>query len=199
MNLRLPLLLAAALGAGLLAFAPTRVQAEQTAVTGAGILTTNARLDFRVVIPRFLRFRVGAAGAAINCLNFAPAAAAVGDSTVVTATNVVGCTGGDIAVGQVTALVQANAGNITLTFNTPATGLANGANVMNFNQIAVANAGIAHPATLANGVGNAVTVLVAPASGVVNTAGSWTYTYLNTTVPAAGTFTGQVTYVATSP
>jgi hypothetical protein len=190
--------IAAAIVAAAAILAPTPALAEQTTATGAGALNTTARLNFQVVIPRFVRLRVGAPAAGISCLNFAPAAANVGDASVIAATNVAGCTG-DIAVGQVTALVQGNAGNVTLTFNAPATGLVSGANNIALTQIGVASVTIPHPATLANGAGNAVTVLAAGANGVVNTNGSWTYTYLNATVPAAGTYTAQVTYVAATP
>ena len=34
---------------------------------------------------------------------------------------------------------------------------------------------------------------------VVNVNGTWTYSYLNSVTPAAGAYTGQVTYTATTP
>lgn len=181
-----------------LALIPT-AHAEETTATGAGPLNTTARLNFQVIIPRFVRLRVGAPAGAINCINFSPAAANVGDSSVVAASSVAGCTGGDLATNQVTARVQGNAGNVTLTFSAPAAGLASGGNTINFNQIGVAGAGITHPATLANGPANAVTTLTAAANGVVNVTGSWTYSYLNATIPAAGTYTGQIVYAAATP
>jgi hypothetical protein len=36
-------------------------------------------------------------------------------------------------------------------------------------------------------------------ANVVNVNGTWTYSYLNTITPAAGTYTGQVLYTATAP
>lgn len=39
--------------------APQLVLAEQNQTTGPGTITATARLDFRVIIPRFLMFRVG--------------------------------------------------------------------------------------------------------------------------------------------
>ena len=66
------------------------------------------------------------------------------------------------------------------------------------------NAAITHPAfnTSAGGGAGAATTLTA-AVKVVRVEGKWTYTYLNTTVPAAGTYggsvvkNGRVTYTAT--
>ncbi|HUJ01478.1 MAG TPA: hypothetical protein VLY46_14660, partial [Usitatibacter sp.] len=68
--------------------------AESTTVTGAGALNATAHLDFSVVIPRFLSFRVGTAGATIDQITFSPSAAALGNSTPVAGT------GGDAAGGS---------------------------------------------------------------------------------------------------
>ena len=70
--------------AGLLCLAMAAVMpahAESDFQTGAGTLNANARLDFRVVIPKFIRFQVGSAGATIDLVEFSVPAANVGDGT----------------------------------------------------------------------------------------------------------------------
>ncbi|HUI98635.1 MAG TPA: hypothetical protein VLY46_00285, partial [Usitatibacter sp.] len=84
--------LALSVGATLSAALPAN--AESTTVTGAGALSTTAHLDFSIVIPRFLSFRVGTTGATIDQITFSPSAAALGNSTPVAGT------GGDAAGGS---------------------------------------------------------------------------------------------------
>ena len=68
---------------GAAAVIPQQATAEQTQMTGAGALSTAARLDFSIVIPRFLRFRVGTASGTIDLITFSPSAAVVGDGSAV--------------------------------------------------------------------------------------------------------------------
>lgn len=185
------------------ALIPQQVSAEQTQATAAaGALSTAARLDFSIVIPRFLRFRVGTAGGTIDLINFSPTAAVVGDSSVVAGT------GGDATGGAVNVIVQANSGqvSITPTNNSGGTGLGDGAaNFINYNEIITAsnNAGTL-PAPVLSNAGGTVTMPTLNAGSVTNRTGIWTYTYANTTVPASGTYGtsvngGRVTYTAATP
>jgi hypothetical protein len=182
---------------------PFTVQAESTTVSGAGALTTSARVDMSIVIPRILFLRVGTTGATINPITFTVAAANVGNGTAQPGT------GGDIGGGAVTAIVQGNAGNATLTVSTPGALQTTGGTI-NYTEIVTTATALAGFATLlnapalANGVGGSVGLTAT--GGIVNSGATWTYTYANSTVPVAGTYGGvgavqnsRVTYTVTAP
>lgn len=194
------LMLAVALGA---AFAgPEPVLAEQTSITGAGTLTRTARQDFRVIIPRFLQFRVGAAGGAISLVDcdLSASAGILGDGTDVA------CAGGDVGGGVSTVMVRSNAGAITLTATTLGA-LSNGVDTLPFSEIltATSTANVPAPGLPAAGGTSAGVAVVANAGNVTDRTATWTYTYDNTAIYASGTYggvavnNGRVTYTASSP
>jgi hypothetical protein len=181
---------------------PFSVLAESSVVTGAGALTTNARVDFTVVIPKILFLRVGAAGAGIDLITFTVPSGSVGNATPIAGT------GGDLTGGVVTAVVQANSGTVTL--NATAGGaLSDGAgDTIAYSQITTAAATLTTGTVLAapvltNGVSGNVTLT--PVSKIVNQDARWTYTYANSAVVPAGTYggvgvnNGRVTYTASMP
>lgn len=195
------LLIASAIAA---AFAvPATSVAEQTQVTGAGTITTNARHDFRVIIPRFLQFRVGATAGTISLVecDLTPAVATLGDGT-----DFVGCTGGDAGGGVSNVVVRSNAGQITLTATTLGA-LSNGVDTLPFSEILTATSTGTVPAPVlpaAGGTSAGVPVTLS-AGALTNRTATWTYTYDNTAVYASGTYggvgvnNGRVTYTASSP
>ena len=75
------------LAAAVLAAVPMMANAESDFQTGAGALNANARLDFRVVVPKFLRFQVGSAAGVVDLVEFSVPAANVGDGTDIARTN----------------------------------------------------------------------------------------------------------------
>jgi hypothetical protein len=208
------IILVSALGLAGLATAPAFAEStfNAAAVTGT---TATARLDFSVVIPQVLFLRVGTSSgntttdATIDALTFTVPGANVGNGTAVAGT------GGDLTAGAVTVRVYGNNGNISL--NSATTGLLQGAvaaDTIPWSQIGVAagaltvatagytNAAITHPAFNATfGAGTATTLTAT--NKIVRLEGKWTYTYLNTALPAAGTYggtvakNGRVTYTAT--
>ncbi len=200
--------------AAIAATMPMLAQAESATVSAAtGALTTNARLDFRVTIPKVLFLRVGtgglygaAANTTVDLIDFTVPAANVGDASVINAT----AGSGDLGNGSVTALLRSNAGNVTLTANTVGA-LGNGAgDTIPWSQIAVASANLAAPAfantlphTVALPAGGASANFAPAATAKVTNVGSqWTYTYLNAATVPAGTYGGvgvnnsRVTYTA---
>jgi hypothetical protein len=191
---------------------PMLAQAESATVSSAsGPLTTSARVDIRIVVPKVLFLRVGtgglygaAANTTIDLIDFTVPAASLGNGTAITAT------GGDLTGGAVTALLRSNAGNVTLTANTLGA-IGNGAgDTIPWTQIAVASANLATPVfanTLPHSVGlpvSGASANFAPAavSKVTNVGSQWTYTYLNAATVPAGTYggvntnNGRVTYTA---
>ena len=193
--------LAISLGAALSAALPAN--AESTTTTGAGALSTAARLDFSIVIPRFLSFRVGTAGATIDQITFSPTAAVVGNSTPVAGT------GGDAAGGSGSNVsVLGNGGQITITEsnNSGGTGLQHAtlADTINYNQITTSTSVPGLPAPTLSNAGGGTSAPVLTASNVTNQTAVWTYAYANTTIPSAGTYGtslkgGRVTYTASMP
>lgn len=194
--------LALSLGASLFGTLPAH--AESTTTNGGANLSTSARLDFSIVIPRFLSFRVGTVGGTIDQITFSPTAAVVGNSTPVSGT------GGDAAGGSgANVSVLGNGGQITITEanNSGGTGLQHAtlADTINYNQITTSSSDSTNlnAPTLSNAGGNTSTPVLS-ASNVTNRSAIWTYAYANTTVPSAGTYGtsangGRVTYTASMP
>jgi hypothetical protein len=215
-NLMKKIVLTSALSlAGLLA---VPAHAESTFTTPAVVgSTATARLDFSIVIPQVLFLRVGTSAGntsttgTIDSVTFTVPGANVGDSSVIAGV------GGDLTAGAVTVRVYGNGGNISLNSNTTGpltTGTAG--EVIPWSQINVAgaalgattsgftNAAITHPAFNLGASGGAGTATTLTATNkLVRVEGKWTYTYLNATLPAAGTYggtivkNGRVTYTAT--
>jgi hypothetical protein len=203
---------------GLAGLAATPAHAESTfttpAITGS---TATARLDFSIVIPQVLFLRVGTSAGntsttgTVDSVTFTVPGANVGDSSVIAGV------GGDLTAGAVTVRVYGNGGNISLNSTTTGpltTGTAG--EVIPWSQINVVgaalgattsgftNAAITHPAFnlgASGGTGTATTLTAT--NRLVRVEGKWTYTYLNATLPAAGTYggtiakNGRVTYTAT--
>ena len=203
---------------GLASLLAMQAKAESTFTTPATTgSTAAARLDFSIVIPQVLFLRVGTSAgntsttATVDAMTFTVPAANVGDASVIAGT------GGDLTAGAVTVRVYGNGGNISLNSATTGpltTGTAG--ETVPWSQISVAgaalgsttagftNAAITHPAfnTGATG-GNGTAATLTATNRLVRVEGKWTYSYLNTTLPAAGTYggtvanKGRVTYTAT--
>ena len=115
-----------------LSLAPA-AQAASNFAQGGGNLSTSVNLNFSIVIPRFVYFRVGSA-ASVNTLVYSPTPAQMAASTGVLAT------GGDLGGGtDVTVQVKSNAGNVTLTAVTGTATLLNGANTMAWSTLTPSN------------------------------------------------------------
>jgi len=170
---------------------PHAVRAESNFTTGGGAnITATARVDFAVNIPKFVLLQVGTLGAGnIDTITFDVPAANVGDTVARAAT----AGSGNLGNGAVTVRVIGNNGNMTLGATAPAT-LLSGTDAIPWTQITVAETGGATHPTI-----NGANATYTATNKVVNVNGTWTYTYLNTVTPAAGNYTGQVLYTATTP
>lgn len=199
-------LLAAALLVGFCGAA----QAESTFTTGVTTpLTATARVDFQITVPKILYLRVGAGtplatNPTINLIDFTVPAASIGNGTPIAAS----AASGDLGNGVVTARVQGNNGNITLSSATIGA-LSNGSgDSISYGQIntaaAILTSATALPApALADGATTNTTVTAV--SKIVNRDAQWTYTYSNANLVAPGTYGGvntnnsRVTYTASMP
>lgn len=196
------------LAAALLA-APFLVQAESNFVTGNGALTANARLDFRITVPRVLYLSVGqsslaANNATVDLIDFDVPAAQVGDGTAVAAT----AGSGDLGNGTVTARLIGNGGPITLVSQANNGALSNGSGAsISFSAITTTVASLTSSTPLSHppltDTGTSSVTLTPTAGNVIVRDARWTYSYSNTAVVPAGTYggtnAGRVTYTASMP
>ena len=193
--------LAASLAMALSAALPAN--AESTSATGNGALSTTAHVDFSIVIPRFLSFRVGTAGGTIDLITFTVPAASLGNATPVAGV------GGDAGGGAENVVVKGNGGQITITEtnNSAGAGLTNGlGDAIPYSEITTTSSDAANlPApVLSNGSSNTAQPVI-NSGQVTNRSGTWTYAYANTAFPGAGTYGGvntnggRVTYTASMP
>ena len=178
---------------------PAAARAESSTVSGGANLSTTAHVDFSIIIPRVLFLRIGALGAGIDAIVFTVPAANVGNGTPVAGT------GGDLTLGQVTAVVQAN-GNANVQLKADATGALTNASgdTINYSQINTASNNGSLPAPVLNNATSG-TITVNAVGKIVNQSAVWTYSYLNSAVVPAGTYgstvalNGRITYTATLP
>lgn len=182
---------------------PPAVASDGTDNAAPFTLTRN--LSFRINYPRFLRFRVGATGAVINVITFTVPANQVGLGTSIAGTG--GQAGGGTAA---TVQVVANNGQVTITATNNSAGLGLGNGVVgdpriNYDQISTltSDANLPPPA-LTNAGGTTSLPVFTTAPFVTDRTVTWTYGYVNSTVPAPGTYGtsargGRVTYTATMP
>jgi hypothetical protein len=185
------------IAAALLASVPMLANAESDFQTGAGALNANARLDFRVVVPKFIRFQVGSAGTVVDLVEFTVPAANVGDGSDITRTN-----GGAVPVS-----LQSNNGNVSLTATTLGQ-LNNGAgeNISFAEILSTSSDPLFNAPTLLNGATSAaITVTPNVGTRVINRTANWSFAYSNTNFIGAGNYggvnvnNGRVTYTASLP
>ncbi|HEX4327456.1 MAG TPA: hypothetical protein VH105_11600 [Burkholderiales bacterium] len=199
---KLSSLLGASLVASMAVFSAP-VFAEATTGTAA----TTAHLDFTIVIPATLSFRVGALAAGISAISFTPTAAQLGTGALAAT-----AASGDLGNGVVTASVKGNKSQITI--NAATTGAlteAASTNTIPWTQITtvattLTSAAAILPAPVIPATGTGANVSApAPVAGITTADARWTYSYANSTLPAAGTYgatvakNGRVTYTASMP
>ncbi len=175
------LLVVATIGA---AFAlPQVVTADsQLSIGGAGT-TAQANLDFQIIIPDFVFFQVGTA-ASVDRVDFDLAGTLPGSGGPFAATGGVG----DGADGDLTVNLITNAASVSIA----ATGgnLVSGGDTIPFADITATDTG-----TIS--VPDFGTTISPFNPGGFSLTDTWTYTYDNASVYAAGTYAGTVTYTVT--
>ncbi len=196
----------------LTAVAPFLLHAESSLQTGNGLLSTTAHVDFQITVPSFIFLRVGTGTGTvtggwgvngnIDLINWAPAAAAVGNGVAIAGN------GGDLGGGVETAVLVANHGNVSLSSTTLGKLTDGAGDAISYGQIRTTARHLSTPQVLpapalADG---ATTTVVVPAAGkIVQRDAKWTYAYRNQTSPPAGIYggvntnNGRVTYTATMP
>jgi hypothetical protein len=166
----------------------------------------NARLNFRVIYPAFLSFRVGSLGAIVDLLDFTVPAGQVGNSVPISAT------GGDAGPSAVNVTVLGNNGQVTITPTNNSGGLGIGTGTpsdgrINYDQIGTSTSAAQLPAPVLSNAGGVPVQPTLNTALVTQRSAVWTFSYLNQTIPSAGTYGGtgpannggRVTYTATMP
>ena len=163
--------------------------AESDINTAAGPSSAIAKLDFRVIVPKVIFLQVGTGTAftdvtTIDRVDFTLTATQAATS----GTAVPGVSTG----GAINARVLGNGGNVTFGAVGTVGGLTNGAQTIPWSEIAPTATGgtLIHPAI------SGATSSLAATGGVVNSSTVYSFNYSNTSVVAAGTYNGQVTYTA---
>lgn len=176
---------------------PFLAAAESELTIGNG--SADARLDFRVVIPRVLYLAVGTGSATLS--NNSTIDTVTFDYSANPTDVGTGAAAGTITGNVVPVRVLGNNGVITLTStNTGALTSAAGDTIA-WSEITATssdNANFASPAPS----GAAVNLGLSSGTKVTSRTADWTFSYANTTVVAPGTYgttNGRVTYTATMP
>jgi hypothetical protein len=171
--------------------------AETVTVAGpqGSELSAATRLNLRVVIPRFLHFRVGRPSASVDSLAFEPATDAAGDGMAVSGT------GGDAAGGSGTGVVlRSNAGQITIVSgNDGGIGGLGSNGGISLSEITVRSdsAGLQTP-QLSDAGGTTATAILSR-GGITDRRAIWSYEYDNSRAVEPGSYSAAIIYTATSP
>ena len=177
---------------------PLIASAESTLTTGGG--SAVARLDLQVVIPGVLFLGVGTGADTMANGTLSTVDTVIFDYTTNAdqvgipgspAASITDSNGGFPGNGAVPVRVFGNNGQVTITATNPAT-LNNGADTIPFSDMSVVSDNANLPAP---GFGGGTSQPLV-AGRVTDHTANWTYSYANSTAPAAGVYTGRVTYTA---
>jgi hypothetical protein len=192
------------------AIAAASVHAELTTATAPLLnptraVSASARLDFAVTLGSFLSLQVGSPGSTIDTVGFDLTSLA---PPTCTATPLPICFGNGTPVNATTnpslaVTVKSNGGKVNLQAKV-VTALTSGANnTIPMSQIVLTSSDAARlPAPLLPDTNPGASVNVTPTdfSGKVTVqSANWSFAYANTVSPAAGTYNGQVMFIATAP
>lgn len=189
-------------------------------------VSASASLDFIINIDKFLFFRVGtgsgftggvsgtgpASNATVDIITFNAVPSIPSGSTLPVSGNLnpVSWSGGAPTFSAASATlgveVRSNAGQVRIWAN-PSVVLTSGSNTIPMSQIGISSSDTNLPAPLVPDSGNGVAVLVTPGGAGTAAApalltyrtANWTFAYNVLTSPAAGTYSGQITFTASSP
>jgi hypothetical protein len=196
----------------LLAGAPLLAAADIGSQQGGGSQTASADLDFQIDIGKFIFFRVGTGG-------YPTASGTVDTVTFNTAFTippgaVTPANGNNTTVNWNGALptftaptttlpveVRSNAGQITIRANV-VTPLVSGSNSIPLSQIVLSTSDANLPAPVIPNTGTGASVNVvgtAFTNLVTQRTANWTFAYTPLTTQAAGNYTGQISFTASSP
>ena len=172
------------------------VQAEASSVTDGpgGDMTSSVRLKLRVIIPRFLQFQVGNAGASIDTISFQPAADAVGNGVAVPGT------GGNASGGSGASVVlRSNAGQITIVADNDGGGGLGSSGAISLSEItAHSDSSDLQTPQLSDG-GATTTTATLTGGDITDRRATWSYAYKNSHPVEPGSYDAEIVYTAVNP
>lgn len=206
---------AIACAAGIAATMPAARADSSTSAAGANVpRSTQASLDFTIGIQKFIFFRIGngelpTPGGSPSTVTFmltpsipgVPTTPAAGNNTAVNWSGAAPSFTVTPSGNMLPVEVRSNAGQITLRATATAP-LANGANTIPLSEITIASsdANLPAPAIPNSGTGSPVNVVGTSFSNLVTQRNAnWTFSYLNSASRTAGTYSGTVTFTASTP
>ena len=205
MNLKNLRILGLAIAGGLL-LPQSTIADEQSctslAACNAGI---SSQINFKVVVPAFIRFRLGDPAAGAATLEYTLAAADLGSGASVNSTlstNHGTGTAGDVAVAILSNVTSGT--NVSFTADTATlTGgfgqtTGTSANKPAWDEMTVTTTNIAHPVSNINGSSAAAVNLGLATAAIYNQTDTWTFTYDNSRLLPEGTYQGSVVYTLTA-
>ena len=163
--------------------------------TADNTLSATARLNLKVVIPRFLSFQIGSRGEAVDTLSIEPLPDKMGDGTVVSAT------AGDAAAGSGASVnLRSNAGQITLTAtNDGGIGGLGSRGAISLVEISALNdTPVLAAPTLTDAAGS-TSRMTLTRGNITDLAATWRYEYRNLHAVDPGTYRAEIIYTAASP
>lgn len=190
--------------------------ADQQTVTNSrgnpnAAISASARLDFQINMGKFIYLRVGSDSSTVDQVDIQllpsiPSAGAVpsdGNNRAVEWDGVAPIFTVSSSNNVVPVAVRSNAGQVSL-YATVAADLSNGSQTIPMSQIVVtsSNSGLPAPPIPSAAVGTGASVNVTGTSfgGLVTIQNAnWTFGYANTVSPMAGTYSGQIRFVASAP
>lgn len=177
-------------------------------------LSTSVNLDFTIAIDKFIFFRIGdgawpTPGGTTSSMGFvltpsipgAPTTPVAGNNTSVNWSGAAPSFSVTPSGNVLPVEVRSNAGQITLRA-TATNALTSGPNSIALSEILIASSDSNLPAPLIPNTGTGAAVNVVPtafAGLVTQRTANWTFSYANLSSRTAGTYTGQVTFTASSP
>jgi hypothetical protein len=173
--------------------------ADQASCGTANCTTGNVPVNFSIAIPAVLRLQVGAVGATaqVDWTAAAITATNVGNGTAVNADSVAN---GGAGAGLVAYSLVSNISNNNATITATGSGAAfdaGGGNTIPYTAVNATAVPILGAAVALPVPGTPTTV--SPVGGLILRTGTWQYNYVNTTIYAAGTYTGTINYTANQP
>jgi len=175
--------------------APIPLLAESGSTTGAlgADLSASARINLRIIIPRFLHFQVGSAGTTVDTITFEPAPDNVGDGVAVAGTG--GGAGGSTRVG-----LRSNAGQITIVADNDGGGggLGSGGAISLSEITARSDSPDLQTPQLTDAGGTTAKAALSGGDVTVRQA-IWSYEYSNSRAVEPGSYNAEIVYTAVSP
>jgi hypothetical protein len=187
-------------GLAVLLFSASSAMADSATCVLSGCSAGPLSVTFSVTIPGFVRFELGAAGTNPDVqFNTGVTSANIGNATPVSADTVTNGGAGANGTDQVRYAVLSNLGGTDVTIaaaaGVPAGGLTSGGNTIPYTEIGATTTASVGAAVAMPAAGGSTSIT--PTGGIINRVGFWNYTFGNSAVYPAGTYTGSIVYTAT--